>query len=164
MNTARWHNAVAIFKLFRYTFIMRIWSFHPKYLDSKGLVALWRETLLAKHVLLGKTKGYRHHPQLIRFRQHSQPITAIDYYLSVVYQESLQRGYNFNADKFETISHTDSLSVTTGQMDYERQHLLNKLSVRDPELYEKFQQESTWQPHPLFEVIDGDVADWEIVS
>ena len=30
---------------------MRIWSLHPKYLDAKGVVALWRETLLAKNVL-----------------------------------------------------------------------------------------------------------------
>jgi hypothetical protein len=33
---------------------MRIWSLHPKYLDSKGLVALWRESLLAKNVLRDK--------------------------------------------------------------------------------------------------------------
>jgi len=43
---------------------MRIWSLHPKYLDSKGMVALWREALLAKQVLLNKTKGYKNHPQL----------------------------------------------------------------------------------------------------
>jgi hypothetical protein len=47
---------------------MRIWSIHPKYLDIKGLVALWREALLAKHVLEGRTKGYRNHPQLDRFK------------------------------------------------------------------------------------------------
>ncbi|OAD21125.1 DNA-(apurinic or apyrimidinic site) lyase / pyrimidine dimer DNA glycosylase, partial [Candidatus Thiomargarita nelsonii] len=38
---------------------MRLWSLHPKYLDPKGLVALWRETLLAQKVLLGETRGYR---------------------------------------------------------------------------------------------------------
>ena len=48
---------------------MRIWSLHPRYLDAKGLVAVWRETLLAKHVLEGKTKGYKNHPQLNRFRE-----------------------------------------------------------------------------------------------
>ena len=52
---------------------MRIWSLHPKYLDTKGLVALWRETLLAKHVLEGKTKGYRNHPQLDRFKKAQNP-------------------------------------------------------------------------------------------
>ncbi len=143
---------------------MRIWSIHPQYLDAKGLVALWRETLLAKHVLLGKTKGYRHHPQLIRFQQQSQPIITIDYYLSVVYQESLQRGYHFNADKFETNVCTDNITVTTGQIAYERQHLLKKLSVRDPKLHKKYQRQTDWQAHPLFKIVDGDIADWEITT
>ncbi|WP_368086417.1 pyrimidine dimer DNA glycosylase/endonuclease V [Nitrosomonas sp. Nm34] len=26
---------------------MRLWSIHPKYLDAKGLLALWREGLQA---------------------------------------------------------------------------------------------------------------------
>ena len=38
---------------------MRLWSLRPKYLDSQGLVALWREGLLAQAVLRGKTRGYR---------------------------------------------------------------------------------------------------------
>ena len=37
---------------------IRIWTLHPKYLDAKGLVAVWREALLAKHVLENKAKGY----------------------------------------------------------------------------------------------------------
>jgi hypothetical protein len=49
---------------------MRLWTIHPRYLDSQGLVALWREALLARAVLRGETRGYRHHPQLIRFRAH----------------------------------------------------------------------------------------------
>ena len=51
---------------------MRLWSVHPKYLDSKGLVALWREALLAKQVLEGGTKGYRNHPQLDRFKKSGE--------------------------------------------------------------------------------------------
>ena len=43
---------------------MRLWSLHPKYLDKLGLLGLWRESLLAQKVLLGKTKGYKNHPQL----------------------------------------------------------------------------------------------------
>lgn len=31
---------------------MRLWSIHPCYLDSKGLIALWRESLLAQACLL----------------------------------------------------------------------------------------------------------------
>ncbi len=31
---------------------MRIWSLHPKYLDRQGLLACWRETLLAQKVMI----------------------------------------------------------------------------------------------------------------
>ena len=48
---------------------MRLWTLHPKYLDARGLVALWRESLLAQAVLAGRTRGYRSHPQLERFRE-----------------------------------------------------------------------------------------------
>jgi hypothetical protein len=41
---------------------MRLWSIHPEYLDAKGLVALWREALLAQNVLQCNTKGYKKHP------------------------------------------------------------------------------------------------------
>lgn len=64
---------------------MRLWSIHPKYLDAKGLVALWREALLAQNVLLGNTKGYKNHPQLIRFKNHTDSISAIGFYLHEIY-------------------------------------------------------------------------------
>ena len=63
---------------------MRLWTLHPKYLDAQGLVALWREGLLARAVLRGMTKGYRHHPQLQRFRAHASPRAAINLYLEGV--------------------------------------------------------------------------------
>ena len=63
---------------------MRLWSLHPGYLDCKGLVALWREGLLAQKVLLGATKGYRNHPQLDRFKLQTDPIAAIAAYLREV--------------------------------------------------------------------------------
>lgn len=47
---------------------MRLWSLHPSLLDRAALVAGWREALLAQKVLRGETTGYRHHPQLERFR------------------------------------------------------------------------------------------------
>lgn len=53
---------------------MRLWSIHPRYLDTKGLVALWRETLLlAQAVLFGNTKG------------------------------AVTRGYKYNSNKIEKI-------------------------------------------------------------
>jgi len=78
---------------------MRIWSLHPKYLDAKGLVALWRETILAQKVLEGKTKGYKNHPQLNRFKNTDNPVGAIAVYLKYVAEEADKRGYNFDSNK-----------------------------------------------------------------
>jgi hypothetical protein len=140
---------------------MRIWSIHPKYLDAKGLVALWRETLLAKHVLEGKTKGYTHHPQLIRFRAAPNPLAAINQYLSVVYQEAVARGYHFDASKIEPTSTPTRIPVSQGQVDYELHHLLRKLQVRDPQLYQTVADVRQCQAHPLFQVVAGGVEAWE---
>lgn len=142
---------------------MRIWSLHPRYLDSKGLVALWRETLLAKNVLIGKTKGYKNHPQLNRFKAGDTPIDNINQYLAGVYEESLQRGYRFDKDKIDWDFQHCQLTVTQGQIAYERQHLLNKLAIRDPEKQRVLQSLPKPQAHPLFMIVDGDIADWEIL-
>ncbi len=75
---------------------MRLWSIHPQYLDPQGLVALWREALLAQAVLRGETRGYRNHPQLERFKEHAAPLAAISHYLQAVYAEATRRGYRFN--------------------------------------------------------------------
>jgi hypothetical protein len=99
---------------------MRIWSLHPKYLDKKGFLALWRETLLAKKVLEGKTKGYKNHPQLERFRRAESPLDCINQYLKAVYEESVKRGYKFDRDKIEMDFKPTSLTVTGGQLNYER--------------------------------------------
>lgn len=140
---------------------MRIWSLHPKYLDAKGLVALWRETLLAKHVLEGKTKGYTNHPQLERFKASSNPSEYINAYLNEVWIEAQDRGYYFNKDKIGDYSSLKKLSVTSGQMEYEKQHLLNKLKERDLEKFRKFNEHNDWAPHPLFKIINGQIELWE---
>ncbi|HEY5592787.1 MAG TPA: pyrimidine dimer DNA glycosylase/endonuclease V [Paludibacter sp.] len=106
---------------------MRIWSLHPKYLDSKGLVALWRETLLAKHVLEGKTKGYKNHPQLNRFKKAKYPLDLINHYLSEVYHEAINRNFNFDKQKINWRFRKFKMPVTTGQLKYEVEHLLSKL-------------------------------------
>ena len=105
---------------------MRLWSIHPKYLDSRGLVALWRETLLAKNVLAGKTKGYTKHPQLLRFKEAEDPMIAINSYLLDVYNESLERGYNFNPEKFDQFNKQLLIPVSSGQIEYEFRLLLHK--------------------------------------
>lgn len=143
---------------------MRIWSLHPQYLDTKGLVALWRETLLAKNVLEGNTKGYRNHPQLLRFKTYEVPLYAINAYLATVYEEAVRRNYNFNKEKIDWTFKPCSLTVTKGQLEYERDHLLKKLKVRDIQKYEDLVGIIFLQPNPLFEIVVGEVENWEIIQ
>lgn len=143
---------------------MRIWSLHPKYLDSKGLVALWRETLLAKHVLEGKTKGYKNHPQLDRFKNSGNAISAINHYLKVVYAEASNRSYRFDQTKFSSRYKPKKLFVTRGQVQYEFEHLLRKLKARDKKKYKEIKLVTEVEIHPLFKLIKGDIESWEVVS
>ena len=144
---------------------MRLWSLHPKYLDSKGLVAVWREALLAKNVLLGKTKGYVNHPQLTRFRNSEEPINYINLYLSNIYNESLVRGYVFDKSKFTICSNlvTRPINITSGQVEYEWLHLLNKLKERERDKYEQIKSEKEIKLNSVFEMVQGPVEKWEKV-
>lgn len=139
---------------------MRLWTLHPKHLDRQGLLALWREGLLARAVLRGQTRGYRHHPQLERFRGHAAPDLAIDAYLASVQEEAASRGYAFDRSKLGVIEHVSGIAATDGQLAYEWQHLLRKLAVRDPVLAERWRDESP-ACHPLFVIGPGPVASWE---
>jgi len=140
---------------------MRLWSIHPEYLDSKGLVALWREALLAKHVLKGMTKGYTRHPQLERFRKSDNPEGSIDQYLLSVFEESVKRGFAFDRQKIGQNPSACKINVTTGQLKYELSHLLKKLQRRDSAKYIEVSAIKNLKSHPLFSVTDGDIEDWE---
>lgn len=140
---------------------MRLWSLHPKYLDPHGLVALWREALLAQKVLQGDTEGYRAHPQLLRFRSHSHPCAAIASYLRSIHDESIQRGYLFNADKIGREKTTVPLDCTRGQLLHEWRHLKEKLRSRNPGIYKQFRHLAEPEPHPLFRLIEGEQEPWE---
>ena len=72
------------------------------YLDPQGLVALWREALLAQAVLREETRGYRQHPQLERFKRHPTPLAAIARYLQAVQAEATRRGYAFDVNKIRS--------------------------------------------------------------
>lgn len=54
---------------------------------------------MAQAVLAGRTKGYRQHPQLVRFRCTPDPLETIGAYLGVVAGEAHCRGYNFNTSR-----------------------------------------------------------------
>lgn len=140
---------------------MRIWSLHPKYLDAQGLVALWREALLAQAVLRGRTRGYRHHPQLDRFRGQTAPVSAIAAYLAEVYREACRRDYAFDGSRICGARRPASIPVTTGQIAYERERLLEKLVARNPAAHARLQADASPECHPLFAPHPGDIEPWE---
>ncbi len=143
---------------------MRLWTIHPKYLDRMGLLAVWREGLLAQKVLKGETKGYRAHPQLQRFQAHREPIQAIGSYLIAIFDESTARGYNFDGLKIQSSDPGGSVDCTSGQLRYEWEHLKSKLKARDPARYKRALAVECPEPHPLFSIIEGAVESWEIVK
>jgi hypothetical protein len=140
---------------------MRLWSLHPKYLDRRGLVALWREGLLAQAVLRGRTRGYTRHPQLARFRETGAPVAALASYLRAVHDEAVRRGYAFDLRKLARSSAVvRPLTVTRGQLAFEWEHLRAKVARRDPEWLRALPATAP-QAHPLFRIVAGGVEAWE---
>jgi hypothetical protein len=142
---------------------MRLWTIHPRYLDPQGLVALWRESLLARAVLRGQTRGYRHHPQVSRFLAHPRPRYAINAYLAAIHAEATTRGYRFDGGKIGPVRAVPAMLTTTGQVQYEWQHLLKKLAVRNPQLCDRWRGIRVPRCHPLFSRVQGP-PEWERVS
>jgi hypothetical protein len=140
---------------------MRLWTIHPQYLDAQGLVALWREALLARAVLRGQTRGYRHHPQLERFRAHALPRRAISAYLAAIHSEATARGYAFDKSKIGPLRSVDPILTTAGQISYEWKHLKGKLSVRSPVWRRRWRAVRVPLCHPLFTPIPGLIEPWE---
>lgn len=138
---------------------MRLWSLHPSNLDTKGLVALWREALLAQAVLSDKTKGYKQHSQLVRFKAMPKPLEAIGAYLMEVHREALIRGYTFNSRLILAPNEAIKMNVTKGQLAFEFEHLRNKLIKRSNKDVAKLNTHAML----LFNVVDGPVEKWEKV-
>jgi uncharacterized protein (DUF2126 family) len=142
---------------------MRLWSLHPRYLDARGLVALWREGLLAQKVLAGATRGYQHHPQLSRFRDHPDAQGMIAAYLAEVQREAVRRSYRFDAEKIGRCTEGATIQVTRGQINYELEHLRAKLKLRDPGSFQRILSVTEAEPHPLFSVVTGNIERWEVL-
>lgn len=141
---------------------MRLWTLHPQYLDTKGLLALWRESLLAQKVLDCRTKGYRNHPQLERFKEHPDPLGAIGFYLYEVWKEADSRGYHFDAGKILKIcKKIKPVRVFKGQVDFELKHLVSKLQKRDQKRCECMKKIKKFRLHRLFKVVSGGREAWE---
>jgi hypothetical protein len=140
-----------------------LWTLHRKHLDAKGLVALWREALLAQKVLQGRTKGYTHHPQFFRSSQTTNPPAALSAYLAEVHAEAVRRGYSFDARKIGKRRFRRKISETRGRLLYEWRHLKRKLKQRDPRRYRASLKMRKPTPHPLFRMVAGNVREWERV-
>lgn len=129
---------------------MRLWSLHPQYLDPPGLVALWREALLAQAVLHDRTVGYRHHPQLHRFREHRNPRGAIAAYLREVANEADRRGYRFDRTRIVSAAARTPIAVTGDELLFEWDHLRRKLRLRNPAWLARFESIEIPATHPFF--------------
>ena len=137
---------------------MRLWSIHPQHLDVKGLVALWREGLLARKVLLGETRGYRRHPQLQRFQAAaSHAVERVETYLHVVCDEADRRGYKFDRTKLGRRTDLECIEVTIGQLAFEFEHLREKVLRRTGVTLKP----GSIKHHPMFVVVQGPKAEWE---
>ena len=143
---------------------MRLWTIHPRYLDVRGLVALWREALLAQKVLQGRTLCYRHHPQLARFQAQRNPAAALASYLRAVHEEATRRGYHFDRRKIGVRRSRGRIVETDGQLLYEWRHLRRKLKRRDPKTYARHRSDHVPEAHPLFRIVRGSVREWERVK
>lgn len=141
---------------------MRLWSLHPRHLDTRALVACWREGLLAYHVLQGKTKGYKNHPQLDRFKDTENPVYFLECYLHGICDEADARGYKFDRTKLKPIDgEWVKISLTRGQLVYETDHLYKKILQRAPKEMSRLDGEIF--THPIFVLIDGGIEKWEVV-
>lgn len=141
---------------------MRLWSLHPGLLDRQGLLASWREGLLAQKVLAGKTRGYRSHPELARFRAHPRPGAAIAAFLHGLADEADRRGYAFDRNRIrEKARRAAPIPVSEGQLRFEEEHLAAKLRNRSPEFLVESDPRGRMKAHPLFSVVPGPVAAWE---
>jgi hypothetical protein len=162
---------------------MRLWSLHPAFLDTKGLVDAWRESLLAQKVLEGLTSGYTHHPQLNRFRSCSDPVVMAALFLQGIADEAFRRNYHFDTTKIhrEVLYLPDKkllrpayihagktiivrqIPVSREQILYEGALLAAKLEIRDPSRRESLFPFFCDRLHPLFTLTEGPIAAWEKV-
>jgi hypothetical protein len=129
-----------------------------------GLGAQWREGLLAQAVIAGETRGWRKHPQLNRLKEHPDPDVAVEFYLLKVWEEAASRGYRYDLSKIRRRPDTvTTIPITTGQLAYEFELLLDRTRVRTPKWHERIRVlKGDPAPHPIFHVVEGGIADWEV--
>lgn len=139
---------------------VRLWTLHPKYLDSPGLTGLWREALLTRAVLAGETEGCTNHPKLDRFGETENPLISVKTYLDGVYEESARRGFSFGNSKVDNLDGEIAMTETVRQLLYERDHLLEKLQERGADQYERLRADERPDAPSMFTVVERNVQRW----
>jgi len=134
---------------------MRLWSIHPEYLDSIGLVALWRESLLAQKVLKSETQSHKNHPQLKKFKACPHPQYAIANYLVEIWKESQRRGYNFNKEKIRHTKIVEKIPITQSELKCEFDLLRERLKKRTPSKYQNLLSVKEIECNPIFKITEG---------
>jgi hypothetical protein len=141
---------------------MCLWSLHPEYQDPRGLVALWREALWCRR--FSEVKGAVMSPPSIgSFSGFGVARRPLPRYLYVVYAEAERRGYHFDVQRIPSEGHVDCVEVTHGQLAYEREYLKQSCN-RSPSWLTSIESASIPKPHPLFCIVSGTVAEWEVTN
>jgi hypothetical protein len=78
-----------------------------------------------------------------------------------VHAEAVARGYAFDRSKIGPVRTLAVIAVTSGQVAYEWEHLLLKLSARHPGLHQRWRSEPSPECHPLFQLCEGPAEPWE---
>lgn len=130
---------------------MCLWSIHPKYLDKLGLIALWREGLLAQKALSVPSTQYIRHSELERFKNNENPLKAIGSYLCYVAAEGAKRGYNFTHERIVYPNFDDYLIIINDDtLNLEVKNLKNKLKLRDKTKFKELTEMSKIESNPAF--------------
>jgi len=151
---------------------MRLWSFHPKYLDDQTLYLTWKKGMIAVRALTGNLAGYErtyaNHGQLVRFRQQPDPVQAISDYMHALVDEAQRRGYTypryFKRKALPKSPNGTRMTVTAGQMECEVWRYANDILGRRRGMiqhYVRFFGIPEPDPHPIFTLVRGPVAEWE---
>lgn len=155
---------------------MRLWSFHPSYLDNIGLARLYNEGIGGIRAIRGEQKMHLNHPQLTRFKvccdNHTYIILSA--YLRVVHNELELRGMvndgKFKHDLllnylFQNTKDLFNITVNSSQINGEIVHFINKTKTQKGRyINDNLKQAIAAKnilPHPLFTVVPGPVESWE---
>lgn len=132
---------------------MCLWSVHPQYLDKHGLMALWREGLLAQKALCASAAVSQSNPQLRRFKNNDNPLRAIGTYLSFVAAEGARQGYNLNHEKILYPNFDQEvIPVDASQIAFEAERLKNKLRIRDKLKFKQLSSSRDIAANPIFNI------------